>query len=1057
MSSLKWKSLNSGSKAKAKDTIANKSLCKIDYSVTLALIRNMDCDNGWAELASKFGYIAEQIFQLKEMRYKPNGSPTDTLLWELGCQGYKVRDLYEKLKLIRRFREVEILEEYVRKYKESPLGDSGACAFPDHRAELPEEDKSLHAEFQDLDTLLRQVKIPAADEAFSDNSVQAAESAVNYNYSLHKAQSRKDVKPNTKSNYEKIIPWTDNSPEILDPAKSTLGCASSKSSNSSISLTQKHKASDSDDPPSSTAAQLSVFDSCLPDSSSSPSMCSGVDNLLNMIGRPQTPLKGSVSVGGSSVNYPDMESVSLKPLFSFKEICEATGNFSEDKVLGLGAFGTVYRGNLRSIDCAIKLLNPSEEGQDTDMKQFLSELNMLKEFSHENIVVLYGYALGHNQLCLVYQHLINGSLEDRLLLKKGTPALTWQRRLNILVGACRGLNVLHTFREKPLIHGDIKSANILLDQNWEAKIADLGQSAYATGVSKDTKGFTHVSVVQTKTKVFGSKAYHAPEVLRSNQLSTKSDVYAMGVVFLEVCSGQKAYDPNRGVDSILVRTFTDLEEDQWVSFQDKNLNVIPHSSFTSILEIANSCVLESKKKRPTTKLVLERVERCFNQYVELSFKENVNSSHACSPQVESQPIDERQRKLDNILTDSTHASINSSVPGSLETAEQEPVLQPHGIPTANQPLEESQCTTQQSINSFLSQSHEVFSSLSSKSSIFQSSPMQDMPQFSAHQYPRSQEEGKSLPDAYNLPQPSSMTSENTNISLEVMYGDSLAIRLQKAVDQSAAKKELLRQEGVEDPESLSRQLLSQEIEDIKKQWLAENQSRWQNENSKPTDLPVEDDYFPKADPKKLLELYVFDKQNVSDSISSQQNNPGPAVFQSDPKKLAYMQHFDAESGKPFVTSTAVESEQKHSLQLTNNLPQSIMSKAGLSQQSHISTLPYAIPNSAMHVYSPHSQSPFAIPNHPIPQQSMNWQANNPGYVLETDGINYTYSNQNGGIVYGQGQSGMGDNTRSQVASSTYSFIVHQDRQQIVEKRKKRQDLDDLMAGIMSEESLEADG
>ncbi|GFR71378.1 interleukine-1 receptor-associated kinase-a [Elysia marginata] len=112
MSSSQWGSLSSGSKTKAKDSIANKSLCEIDYSVTLALIRNMDCDNGWIELASKCQYIAQQIFRLKEMRYKPNGSPTDTLLWELGCEGYKVKDLYEKLKEIRRLREVEILEEY---------------------------------------------------------------------------------------------------------------------------------------------------------------------------------------------------------------------------------------------------------------------------------------------------------------------------------------------------------------------------------------------------------------------------------------------------------------------------------------------------------------------------------------------------------------------------------------------------------------------------------------------------------------------------------------------------------------------------------------------------------------------------------------------------------------------------------------------------------------------------------------------------------------------------------------------------------------------------------
>ncbi|GFN74969.1 interleukin-1 receptor-associated kinase 1 [Plakobranchus ocellatus] len=98
--------------ASCKPDIANTSLCDIDFSVTNALMRAMDFDEGWEELASKVGYNTQQVLRLRDFRYRPNGSPTNILLWELGCEGYKVLDLYEKLKAIRRKREMEILEEY---------------------------------------------------------------------------------------------------------------------------------------------------------------------------------------------------------------------------------------------------------------------------------------------------------------------------------------------------------------------------------------------------------------------------------------------------------------------------------------------------------------------------------------------------------------------------------------------------------------------------------------------------------------------------------------------------------------------------------------------------------------------------------------------------------------------------------------------------------------------------------------------------------------------------------------------------------------------------------
>ena len=102
------------------------------------------------------------------------------------------------------------------------------------------------------------------------------------------------------------------------------------------------------------------------------------------------------------------------------------------------------------------------------------ELRILHAVRHDNILPMYGYSLDGSFPCLVYQFMPNGSLEDRLLCRHGTCALSWEQRLNIARGTALGLQFLHTLREKPLIHGDIKSANILLDKNLEPKIGDFG-------------------------------------------------------------------------------------------------------------------------------------------------------------------------------------------------------------------------------------------------------------------------------------------------------------------------------------------------------------------------------------------------------------------------------------------------------------------------------------------------------------------------------------------------------------------------------------------------------
>lgn len=133
----------------------------------------------------------------------------------------------------------------------------------------------------------------------------------------------------------------------------------------------------------------------------------------------------------------------------------------------------------KNTDVAIKRIErKGQRGSDEDyivqLQQSLTEIKILNSRAHENILPLYAYSFGGNAPCLVYQLMRNGSLEDRLLVKQKTPPLTWMQRHEIAKGAARGLQYLHTIGKKPLIHGDIKSANILLDSNFEPRIGDFG-------------------------------------------------------------------------------------------------------------------------------------------------------------------------------------------------------------------------------------------------------------------------------------------------------------------------------------------------------------------------------------------------------------------------------------------------------------------------------------------------------------------------------------------------------------------------------------------------------
>ncbi|KAJ4713740.1 serine/threonine-protein kinase-like protein CCR4 [Melia azedarach] len=260
--------------------------------------------------------------------------------------------------------------------------------------------------------------------------------------------------------------------------------------------------------------------------------------------QPQPVLEKRLSQLASMGNAGHLEE------FSLQILVEATDNFSEERKIGSGSFGSVYRATLQDgRQVAVKRAEVSNTSsyaigtkrqEDTD-HAFINELESLSRLHHKNLVRLLGFCEDCNELVLVFEYIENGTLHDHLHKPQpqpqpqtSSPLMSWPARIKVALDAARGIEYLHEYAVPSIIHRDIKSSNILLDANGTAKVSDFGLSLMGPGEDE-----SHLSL-----KAAGTVGYMDPEYYRLQQLSKKSDVYSFGVVLLEILTGYKAIHRN---------------------------------------------------------------------------------------------------------------------------------------------------------------------------------------------------------------------------------------------------------------------------------------------------------------------------------------------------------------------------------------------------------------------------------------------------------------------------------------------------------------------------------
>ncbi|KAK6797553.1 hypothetical protein RDI58_005255 [Solanum bulbocastanum] len=285
------------------------------------------------------------------------------------------------------------------------------------------------------------------------------------------------------------------------------------------------------------------------------------------------------------VTEDDKKRIDL-PFFNLESILVATDNFSDANKLGQGGFGPVYKGKFpQGQEMAIKRLS-SHSSQGAE--EFKNEVMLIAKLQHRNLVRLLGYCIEENEKILLYEYMPNKSLDTHIFNHSVRPLLNWNIRFEIILGIARGLLYLHHDSRLRIIHRDLKTSNILLDEEMNAKISDFGLARIVEGRSIDAK----------TQKVAGTYGYLAPEYALEGLFSIKSDVFAFGVVVLEIISGNKNLDFLEDT-SLLGHAWKLWMENKALEIMDQSLvDTFNEIEVVKCINIALLCVQEDPGDRP---------------------------------------------------------------------------------------------------------------------------------------------------------------------------------------------------------------------------------------------------------------------------------------------------------------------------------------------------------------------------------------------------------------------------------------------------------------------------
>ncbi|KMZ71649.1 Protein kinase superfamily protein [Zostera marina] len=313
----------------------------------------------------------------------------------------------------------------------------------------------------------------------------------------------------------------------------------------------------------------------------------------------------SSGASGSTYSIPATPSTGLgfsQSLFTYEEIVKATDGFSDANLLGQGGFGYVHRGVLSDgKQVAVKQL---KAGSGQGEREFQAEVEIISRVHHRHLVSLVGYCTTGDKRILIYEFVPNYTLEFHLHAQ-GRPTMEWSTRIKIALGSAKGLAYLHEDCHPKIIHRDIKAANILIDFQFEAMVADFGLAKFTADNN------THIS-----TRVMGTFGYLAPEYASSGKLSEKSDVFSFGVMLLELITGRRPIDTTNTFNDddslvdwarpLLTRA---IEENKYDGLIDPRLqNNYDINEMARIVASAAACIRHSARRRPRMSKIVRTLE-----------------------------------------------------------------------------------------------------------------------------------------------------------------------------------------------------------------------------------------------------------------------------------------------------------------------------------------------------------------------------------------------------------------------------------------------------------------